>query len=63
MRIPGGISSLNDNAMAENSRLAPLVGLNPCFLKPRDTDIVLCFCKKQSTFYLIMLLDSSPYPR
>ncbi len=32
MRIPGVISSLNDNGIAENSRLAPQVGFNQCFL-------------------------------
>ncbi len=35
MRISGGISSLNDNAMAENSRSAPQVGFNQGFLSLR----------------------------
>ncbi len=33
MRTPGGISSLNDNAMAENSRSAPQMEVNQCFLR------------------------------
>ncbi len=32
LRIPEGISSLNENAMAENSRSAPQAGLNQRFL-------------------------------
>ncbi len=35
MRMPSGISSLNDNPMAENSRSAPQVGFNQRFLRKR----------------------------
>ncbi len=41
MRIPGGISSLNDNPMAENSRRGPQVGLNQCFLKIAKLSLML----------------------
>ncbi len=36
----GGISSLNGNAMAENSRSAPQVGFNQGFLKKRSASLI-----------------------